>query len=821
MAHAGMYNFIAASAVSFAKRRDALHTVRRWFRMAREARAVPHTILTPSHLMRLALLVVILAACRKDSPTGPSATPAALRLQGGSGQTATVGTVLATPLSVVVTDASGKAVSGARVDWDVGVGAGTTAPSSATSNSSGVAQTTWTLGTVAGTLRVSAQVGGLTPVVFTATALPGAAAIVVTTPDRAYLGVGDTIRIRAAARDQFGNDVSAQSINFSAPDPTVATVNGTGLVTAIGQGIGRIVAEAGGKADTVAVTVGPPGSSVCGPVAARTLALGEVFSPDPDAAGTRACLSAPVGVNAEYALTLISTSASFSTVTSIDVFSTGNSGPTTAAISADAAGLRTTPDLPTVDTDLQMTRRAESDEPRLAELERRTVERRELSPLVDAARSWHAEHQGAAAFTSLADLNVGDAITLNANANKACSEPVNRVSRVTAVGEKSIVVADNENPTGGYTDAEYASIAATFDTLIFPMDTTAFGAPTNVSGRGKVILFYTRSVNSLTPPSTNSYTIGGFFFARDLYPKTARNGLAACAASNETEMFYLLVPDPDGTVNNNKRSKSEVTTLNLGTIAHEFQHLINSGRRLYVNTTAVPNEETWLDEGLAHTAEELLYYRISGFTSRQNLTLAQVSQQSTLFSSYASQNFSRFYTYLINPELNSPYAPNDSLATRGATWNFLRFAAGRQPSGEAAFYRALVNSTTSGRTNLSNVLGGTAQFADYLRDWTVSLIADDFSTATTAALDVRYVFPAWNFRSIFPGLRFGGGSPLGVYPINARSLQSGAPQRITLAGGTSSYVRFGLPSGRSTLVSLSSNGVSLPSTMRYAIVRLR
>ena len=40
-------------------------------------------------------------------------------------------------------------------------------------------------------------------------------------------------------------------------------------------------------------------------------------------------------------------------------------------------------------------------------------------------------------------------------------------------------------------------------------------------------------------------------------------------------MFYLLVPDPDGTVNNNKRTKDEVTTLNLGTIAHEFQHLIN------------------------------------------------------------------------------------------------------------------------------------------------------------------------------------------------------------------------------------------------------
>ncbi|MEQ1691707.1 MAG: Ig-like domain-containing protein [Gemmatimonas sp.] len=761
-------------------------------------------------------------ACRKDSPTGPNATPAAIRLQAGNGQTAAVGATLAIPLSVVVTDASGKVVSGARVDWDVGVGAGTTAPTSSTSNSDGVASTIWTLGTVAGTLRVSAQVGGLTPVVFTATALPGAAAFVITTPDRAYLGLGDTIRIRATARDQYGNDVSAQAVNFSAPDPAVATVNSTGLVTAVGLGNARIVADAGGKADTVAVTVGPAGSSVCGPITASTLALGEVLVPAGDAAGVRACVVAPVGVNAEYALTLISTSALFSTVTSVDVFATGNTGPTTAALVVDAGNLQALSGAPTFGADVLVARQPATDVPRMAELERRALERRELTPLVESARAWHRERDGVAALSSIADLAVGDPITLNANANKACTDPINRVSRVAAVGEKSIVVADNGNPSGGYTDAEYASIAATFDTLVFPLDTTAFGAPSNVSGRGKIILFFTRSVNSLTPPSTTSYTIGGFFFARDLYPKTARNGLAACASSNETEMFYLLVPDPDGTVNNNKRSKAEVTTLNLGTITHEFEHLINSGRRLYVNTNAVPNEETWLDEGLAHTAEELLYYRISGFSSRQNLTLSQVSQQATLFSNYASQNFSRFYTYLINPELNSPYAPNDSLATRGATWNFLRFAAGRQgAAGEAAFYRALVNSTTTGRTNLQNVLGGAAQLADYLSDWTVSLIADDFSAATTAALNTRYVFPAWNFRSIYPGLRFGGGAPLGVYPINARSLISGAPQRVTLAGGTSSYIRFGVPSGRSTLVSLASNGVALPSTMRYAIVRLR
>ena len=763
--------------------------------------------------LRFAALALVFAACQKnDNPSGPSATPAAIRLQGGNSQTAVVGTSLSTPLTVVITDASGNKVSGARVDWDAGVGAGTASPSSSTSNSDGVAQTTWTLGTVSGALRLTAQINGLTPIVFSATATAGPISSVVATPHRAFLGQGDTVRVRATARDQFGNDVTGQTAAYSALDAGIATVSGAGLVTAVGQGEGRIVAAVGAKADTVSVSVGPPGSSVCGPIAGRTLAVGEVFSPAADASGVSGCIIAPVingGASAEYALTLISTATSFGSATSVDVVATGTNAPTTSALSSLVAQGSIDMERPTAADNI----------PLLTELERRDKARRELAPLVEEARAWRAER---ATMSSLvAEPKVGDAITLNANASQACTNPANRAGRVAAVGSKSIVVADNENPSAGYSDAEYASIAATFDTLVYPLDTTAFGAPTNVSGNGKVILFFTRSVNALTPSNTNTYTIGGFFFARDLYPKVARTGFAACPSSNEAEMFYLLVPDPDGVVNNNKRSKAEVTALNLGTITHEFEHLINAGRRLYVNTSAAPNEETWLDEGLAHTAEELLFYRMTGYTSRQNLGLPQLQAQSTLFTNYGSQNLSRFYTFLINPELNSPYAPNDSLATRGATWNFLRFAAGRQGAGgEAAFYRALVNSTT-GRNNLANVLGGTSALANYLSDWTVALIADDFPPATTASLDARYTIPAWNFRSIYPGLRFGGSQPLGVYPINARTLLSGTPQRISLAGGTSSYLRFSISGGRSTMINLTANGVAPPSTMRYAIVRLR
>ena len=787
-------------------------------------------------------VVLLVSACSSEKSTGPGPVAAAIKMQAGDAQTGAVGVALSVPLAVVITDKDGNAVSGARVDWDVGPGSGIVAPARATANARGVATTVWTLGTTAGTARVSAQVNGISPVTFTATVVAGPATLLVASLEAAYLNVGDTVRVRGSLRDQYGNTIVGQAINYSSLDPTLASVNAAGLVTALAVGTARVVSEATGRADTVPVTITSSGSSVCGPFPARELTLGEVYIPPAGNSSISSCLVSPASINGEYALTLVSTTTTFGTSAAVDLIAIGSTGPTVAASTGDAANPFAPAAAPIVGIDAGMTAGVAALSPaRAVELARREIEQRELTPLVSDAREWMASRRAVrsggtapgatlsdgalrtSSAASVADVKVGDLLRLNVNANQACSNADTKAARVAAVGTKSIILSDNENPTGGYTDSEYAAIAATFDTLVFPMDTTAFGAPSNISGYGKIILFYTRAVNALTPNGAG-YTIGGFFFARDLYPKTARSGLAACAASNEAEMFYLLAPDPNGTVNTNRRTKDEVTLLNLTTIAHELQHLINSSRRLYVNTGARPNEETWLDEGLSHVAEELLYFRVGNFSSRQNLNLTNVAGSSTRsdqFRNYASQNFSRLYSYLVAPEVNSPYAPNDSLATRGAIWSFLRYAAGRQgENGEASFFRALVNSNTTGVNNLQNVLSG-GQFADYLRDWSVSLIADDFSVATTAALPVSYITPSWNFRNIYPGLRFSGGTPLGVYPIATRSLLSGSPQRVLLAGGTSSFVRFGIPAGRRIVITLSSNGTLPPSTLKYALVRLR
>ncbi len=759
-----------------------------------------------------------LSACSRES-TAPQAVPATIVAQAGNNQTAVAGQPLATPLSVYVTDASGKAVKGYRVDWDLSAASGTLSTRSSVTDGSGIATTNWTMGPTIGTARVAAQVNGLNPAVFIATVVAGPAASVVATPEATTVGVGDTIRVRGSVRDAFGNTLAGQTIVFTSLDATLATVNSTGLVTALAQGTARIIAaENSGKADTVPVTIGPAGSGACGSASPITMALGEVRTPAAGASSVGLCLAAPAGVNAEYGLALVNTNGNFGVGAYIDVLGLGNTGPTTVSLSAaDALGSTSRTLIGDIPVGAEIDDR---NAVREAEFARREVARKALTPLVEDARTWYGTRSRYRA--AVATPNVGDQIKLNANASQACSNPNTRTGRVTAVSSRAMVVSDVDNPSGGYTDAEYQGILATFDTLIFPMDTAAFGAPTNISNYGRIILFFTKAVNELTPRNAN-YTIGGFFFARDLYPKKASASLGACSASNENEMFYLLVPDPNGEINGNKRSKDEITSSNQSTIAHEFQHLINASRRLYVNTGALANEETWLDEGLSHVAEELLYFRISGFGTRQNLGLADVTANSarqTQFNTYAALNFLRFQRFITATESNSPYAPNDSLSTRGATWNFLRFAAARQgAAGEAGFFHALVNSRTTGVNNLQNVLtsGG---FSDYLIDWAVSLVGDDFSVAQTAVLDPRYVNPAWNFRSIFPGLRIGG-SALGVYPISARLLSSSNPQRIVLAGGTSSYVRFGIPAGRSAFITFSTNGQAPAAGIRWGFVRLR
>ncbi|MCR4338592.1 MAG: hypothetical protein NUW01_01765, partial [Gemmatimonadaceae bacterium] len=116
-------------------------------------------------------------------------------------------------------------------------------------------------------------------------------------------------------------------------------------------------------------------------------------------------------------------------------------------------------------------------------------------------------------------------------------------------------------------------------------------------------------------------------------------------------------------------------------LAHEFQHLINSSRRLFINQAATWPEVTYMEEGLSHIAEELVFYHASGdLRPKQNLGLAELqmsAQRANAGDLYMRSNAIRFLRYQQSPSEDAPYDSDDDLETRGAIWSFLRYLADR------------------------------------------------------------------------------------------------------------------------------------------------
>jgi hypothetical protein len=377
--------------------------------------------------------------------------------------------------------------------------------------------------------------------------------------------------------------------------------------------------------------------------------------------------------------------------------------------------------------------------------------------------------------------------TFNVDAvgSTGCDDPIYHSARQVASAAHVVIYEDTNNPAGGFTGAEYQTIANEFEATIYPTDVANFGTPTDLDGNGKVVILYTRVVNELTPPGAG-FVYGGFFYPRDVFPRHPTTELDACPTSNVTEMFYLLSADPTGSINGHVRSKEYVRENTLTTTAHELQHLINYSRRLYVNHVR-GEEQVWLDEGLSHVAEELAYYAESGRGPRQNLGKAQIASsahQEDLYFEFQGQNLGRYAEYLHAPASNSPYATGDDLETRGAAWNLLRYLADRRNGNDAAFWFALANGSSVGLENLSSALGSDP--IALTRDWAVSVYTDDAGIPVAP----QFTQPSWNHRDIFTNE-----TTVGAYPLQVTTLANGATSTSVMSG-SAAYYKFAVAPGQ-------------------------
>jgi hypothetical protein len=542
------------------------------------------------------------------------------------------------------------------------------------------------------------------------------------------IAVGETAQASAIVKDQNGNPLTGKTITWTSLNQGVATVSSGGIIMGVAPGSATIQGSVDGiTGSATIIVVAPVPSCLSGPTVID-LAPGEVKVLS--SLATDGCIQ------------IAATSGSSSyVVIGASLESQPDILSTYAVRSDEAAAGSGNLLMPPFSVTPQVGVEA-GDQPgelqAAFEARLRRTERRDLK-FVSGQKAYAARETDPRLRTSvsMAIPSVGDPKKFNVP--KSCTSFVSVNATVKVVSTRAIIYTDDASPAGGFTDSDLQAIATEFDTYTYPTDTDYFGTPLDLDNNSRIIILYTPEVNKLTPQGASGF-VGGFFFAGDLFPTSD------CQQSNVAELFYVLSPDPNGTINENKRSTSEVRQGTRGTIAHEFQHMINASGRIR-STAATDFEDVWLDEALAHFAEDLNGRVQKGLNDTGNYTFSQLASSVPDYNAFFFQNFARLRQYLLDPGPNAPTSAlsDTSLADRGASWSLLHYTADHySPAGDIkAFIRSVAAGPGTGVPNLMSKINNVIPFDTLIAGWMVANYADD---AGIAGLATRYTYKTYNMR---------------------------------------------------------------------------
>jgi len=198
------------------------------------------------------------------------------------------------------------------------------------------------------------------------------------------------------------------------------------------------------------------------------------------------------------------------------------------------------------------------------------------------------------------------------------------------------------------------------------------------------------------------------------------------------------------------------------------------------------SEDTWLNEGLSHFAEEL---------GARRLPAAECPSGSCYQDFLADGNIANAFAYLQSPEdffLIEPGTSTGELEERGANWLFVRWLADHFASDSVLgtdLTRRLVRTSRVGAANVATETG--VDFSVLVPEWQLTNYLDDLPGFNQPESRLRY--KSWNFRQVFPdsmGLAF----PLnpdntsGSGYSHSGSLRAGSGRHVlvTQAGNTPS-----------------------------------
>jgi hypothetical protein len=149
-----------------------------------------------------------------------------------------------------------------------------------------------------------------------------------------------------------------------------------------------------------------------------------------------------------------------------------------------------------------------------------------------------------------------------------------------AIGEHCYIYVENTNLTRA-SDKVIDRLRSSFDTRIYPTNSRVFGTPPDVDGDPRIFILVLDVKDNFS--GTSQSFVAGYYDSTNQYPNGTQVEDEVLKTSNEAEILYVDLNPADPT-------SSQV----LGTIAHEFQHMIHWNHD--------PLEDAWLNEGLSDLA---------------------------------------------------------------------------------------------------------------------------------------------------------------------------------------------------------------------------
>jgi len=706
-------------------------------------------------------VVVVLAIACSAEPTVIQLPPLEMVIASGDGQFGVIGQDLGAPLRVLVrSQTTGSPREDVTVVWEVTQGAAIILGVSTTlTDATGSTEVRLHMGATPGEVRVKATVEGQGHAT-TTFQLFGVNRPTLT-------GVTPTAAVAGQTVTLSGTDFSPLAeqnvVLFSGIRGPVLDATLTSLVVEVPACLPARDVEVSVQLGVVPSTGTVP-LTVTGGTQVTSLQVGEVLDVVDDSGLT--CHALPGGVGVQYLALAYSASPVGAARHPFELTLLGSSAPLAAA--------RRPPEPVPVEGPARVPALQEQWDQRLRALEDELVRSRRAAPA--GARS-------PALIGPAAVPAVGERRTFNVRNAAGGFDQVTAEAQY--VGSHAAIFVDDDAPAppDGLTVAELAGLATRFDQVIHPEVTAVYGSTSDLDANERVIVLLTPAVNRLTPRGSSGF-VGAFFYGVDLLPSNT--------GSNRGEVFYVLVPDPDGLFSD-PRTKQQVLLAVPAVLAHEFQHMVHFNERVLVR--GAPGQEAlWLSEGLAQMAEEIVaraYFELGDGGSAMLFRVGVVQ---------------RARLYLSRPDTVSVVvtAGQGSLAERGA--GFLSMLYLSDQMGTDVLGR-LTRTTRSGVTNVEAETG--LAWADLLADWWAATYLDGPGPETGPL-----TYPTVDLRDYL------GGS----FPLVPPALGPGdASPSLSLPSSSVSYYRVSAPVAGTVSVRLGgeAGGPSAPqAALRLRLIRI-